>query len=48
MKRPVRCPKCKGSGKIPRKDLLPIQRGAMDIRQTEECPVCEGTGYVQG
>ena len=48
MKHPVRCPKCKGSGQIPRKDLPPLLKGAMGIRQTEECPICDGTGYVEG
>ena len=48
MKHPVRCPKCKGSGQIPRKDLPPMLKGAMGIRQTDECPVCEGMGYVEG
>ena len=48
MKRPVKCPKCKGSGQIPRTDLPPMLKGAMGVRQTDECPVCDGTGYVEG
>jgi len=48
MKRPVKCPKCKGSGQMPQRDLLPILRGAIGVRQHEECPVCDGTGYVEG
>lgn len=48
MKRPVKCPKCKGSGKVPRKDLPPMLKGAIGIRQYEECPVCDSVGYVEG
>ena len=50
IKHPVRCPNCKGSGKIPRTDLPPMMRGplAFGIRQNDECPVCDGVGYVDG
>ncbi len=50
MKRPVKCPKCKGTGRVPRKDLPPMFRGPMafGVRQDDECPVCDGTGYVEG
>ena len=47
MKRPVKCPKCKGSGRVPRKDLPPLLRGAIGVRQYDECPVCDGAGYVE-
>ncbi len=48
MKRPVRCPKCKGTGQVARKDLPPLLKGAIGIGQTEECPVCNGVGCVEG
>ncbi len=50
MKRPEKCPKCKGTGRVPRKDLPPMLRGPMafGVRQDDECPVCDGTGYVEG
>ena len=48
MKRPVKCPRCKGSGQVPRTDLPRLMRGAIGIRQNDECPVCDGTGYVEG
>ena len=43
MKHPVKCPKCKGSGRIPTTDLPPMLKDAMGVRQTDECPVCDGT-----
>ena len=50
IKHPVRCPNCKGSKQIPRKDLPPMLKGplAFGIRQNDECPVCDGVGYVEG
>jgi len=48
MKRPVRGPKGKGSGKLPREDLPPLPKGAYGTRQHDDCPVCDGTGYVEG
>jgi len=48
MKNPKLCPKCKGKGEVPRKDLPPFLKGAMGIRQSDECPVCHGVGYVEG
>jgi len=45
---PQLCPKCKGKGEVPRKDLPPFLKGAMGIRQNDECPVCHGVGYVEG
>ena len=50
MKRPVKCPKCKGTGQVPRKDLPPMLKGplAFGVRQTDECPICNGQGYVEG
>ena len=48
VKHPVKCPKCKGNGRILRTDLPPMLKGAMGVRQTDECPVCDGTGYVEG
>jgi len=46
MKDPKLCPKCKGKGEVPRKDLPPFLKGAMGIRQNDECPVCHGVGYI--
>lgn len=48
MKQPAKCPNCKGSGQVPRKDLPPMQKGAIGIRHTEICLVCNGIGYVEG
>jgi DnaJ-class molecular chaperone len=50
MKHPVKCPKCKGSGEVERKDLPPMLKGplAFGIRQNDVCPVCDGVGYVEG
>ena len=48
MKNPKVCPKCNGKGEVPRKDLPPFLKGAMGIRQNDECPVCHGVGYVDG
>jgi DnaJ-class molecular chaperone len=48
MKNPKLCPKCNGKGEVPRKDLPPLLKGAIGIRQRDECPVCHGVGYVEG
>ncbi|MGQ9545545.1 MAG: hypothetical protein ACUVTR_00030 [Dehalococcoidia bacterium] len=48
VKHPVKCPKCGGTGQVPRKDLPPLAKGAIGVRQTEKCPVCDGIGYVEG
>jgi DnaJ-class molecular chaperone len=48
MKHPTKCPKCHGSGQVPRKDLPPLLQNAIGIRQTDECPVCDGVGWVEG
>ena len=48
MKRPVKCPKCKGTGQVPRRDLPPMLKGAIGIRQYDECPRRRGTGFVEG
>jgi len=48
MKNPRICPNCKGTGKVPRKDLPPLMRGAIGVRQHDECPICNGLGYVEG
>ena len=50
IRNPMECLGCGGSGEIPRKDLPPMYRGplAIGIRQNDECPVCDGTGYVEG
>jgi len=38
----------KCQGEVPRKDLPPFLKGAIGIRQSDECPVCHGVGYVEG
>ena len=48
MRNPKICPKCKGTGQVPRKDLPLYLKGALGIRQQDPCPICEGTGYVRG
>ena len=42
---PVKCPRCGGTGRIPKK-MPKLLDEKLWGKQTEECPDCEGTGKV--
>ena len=46
MPRKVPCWNNCDEGKIKRRDLDPLERGAVGIPQTEDCPVCDGRGWL--